>query len=205
MILRHIAAGTLLLCLATSALAHDAPRHHKWYVEVDAGEATLDHDQGFTEIDDTSTAWALRVGYRFSRFFALEGAYLDLGNFSSTYETTSVLIEQEASYDGFHLNSRVYWPIARYFELNASAGLHYTKRDSSYESNSGYAYDADDSNGGFTFGVGLAVPVNDRFEFALDYTQYLELAVPTFDFTGNPNLNDPADLYSITLGARFKF
>jgi hypothetical protein len=205
MILRQLAAGTLLLCLAASSFAQDAPRRHKWYVEADVGKSTLDHDQGFTEIDDTSTSWALRVGYRFSRYFALEGAYLDLGSFSSTYETTSVVVEQEASYDGFLLNSRVYWPVARHFELNASAGLHYHKRDSSYASSSGYAYDANDSNGGFSFGVGVAVPVNDRFEIALDYAQYLELAVPTFDFSGNPNLNDPADLYSITLGARFKF
>jgi opacity protein-like surface antigen len=203
--IRQLAAAALLPCLAATSFAQDAPHHHKWYAEADVGKATLDHDQGFTEIDDTSTSWALRVGYRFSRYFALEGAYLDLGSFSSRFESTSEVIEQEASYDGFLLNSRVYWPVARHFELTASAGLHYHERDSSYDSTSGYSYEENDSSGGFSFGVGVAVPVNDRFAITLDYTQYLELAMPTFDFSGNPNLDDPADLYSITLGARFKF
>jgi opacity protein-like surface antigen len=203
--IRQLAAAVLLPCLAASSFGQDAPRRHKWYVEADVGKSTLDHDQGFTEIDDTSSSWALRVGYRFSRYFALEGAYVDLGSFSSKFESTSVVIDQKASYDGFLLNSRVYWPVARHFELSASAGLHYNERDSSYDSNSGVAYQDNESNGGFSFGVGVAVPVNDRFEITLDYTQFLELAVPSFDFTGNPNLNDPADLYSITLGARFKF
>ena len=84
MILRHIAAGTLLLCLATSSFAQDAPRRPKWYVDFGAGEAALDHDeQGFTSLDDTSTSWSFRVGYKFSRFVALELGYIDIGDFSS--------------------------------------------------------------------------------------------------------------------------
>lgn len=204
MILRQFTAGTLLLCLATVAFAQDAPHPHKWYVAVEAGESTLDTEEGFSEVDDSSSAWGVRVGYRFSRFFALEAGYIDIGDFSSEYATTGFVVNQTASVDGVLLNSRFLWPVAQHFQLNASLGMLYHERRSTYDSTLGSSYEDNASNGGFSFGLGMAVPVNDRFEVGLDYTEYFELTVP-FNLSGNPSLNTATDTRVFSLELRFRF
>jgi OOP family OmpA-OmpF porin len=203
MILRFLAAGLSLSCLATPVLAQEAPRPHKWYVELTAGESTLDHEPGFSEIDNTSSSWSVRAGYRFTRFFALEAGYVDIGDYSSVAGTSPV-VSQTSSFDGLLLNSRFLWPVARHFQLNASAGLLYHERDTTYDSTSGFSSEDTYSNVGFSFGVGIAVPVNDRFEVGLDYTEYFELGVP-FNFSGTPSLTTESDTSVVSLALRFRF
>jgi opacity protein-like surface antigen len=214
MILRHVTAGTLLLCLATASFAQDAPRRHKWYVDLGAGEATLDHDeQGFTSLDDTSSSWSFRVGYKFSRFVALEVGYIDIGDFSSMLLPTcgaigpcSPPIFERTSIDGFLFNSRYIWPIAKHFQLNGSLGMLYHQRQSAVSSSSNMqdAYRDTYENGGFSFGLGIAVPINDHFEIGLDYTQYAELGV-AFDFSDNPSIESESDSRVYALDLRYRF
>lgn len=77
-------ATACLALTAHSAMANDAG----WYVGsgfgvVAAGYKAADFDDGSTSqtrIDDNDTAWKLFGGYRFNRYLAVEGAYVDLHN-----------------------------------------------------------------------------------------------------------------------------
>jgi len=211
MFMRHFAAGMLLCCLATASLAQQA-NPNKWYVDLGVGESTLDHEPGFTDIDDKSTSYSFRVGYKFARFFALEAGYVDVGDFSSTVVPTCSgngpcppTIYEKSSLDAFLLNSRFIWPIANHFQLNASLGALY------YQHDTWVGVDPDDlsrgsfENGSFSYGVGIAVPVNDRFEIGLDYSQYFDLGVDFNFFNQNPSIESDTDARVITLDLRFRF
>src|SRR5687767_7898130 len=91
------ATNSVFLCLAAAgACAQDPGGERKWYLGLDVGQAKLDHATAFEEesdLDDTSTAYTLRVGYQFNRYFALEGGYTDLGDFDAT--VTPVCIPEQ--------------------------------------------------------------------------------------------------------------
>jgi len=213
MILHRLAAGMLLSCLATASLAQGPARPHKWYVDLGVGESTLDHESGFTDVDDTDTSYSFRVGYKFSRFYALELGYIDIGDFRSALVPTCVSevpcgpsIYEQSSIDGILLNSRIIWPIARHFELNGSLGMLYHERKTTVTT-SNYAdvpYRDNYSNGGFSFGLGIAAPINERFEIGLDFTQYFEVGV-AFDFSDNPSIVSDSDSRVFALDLRYRF
>ena len=73
---KQLAAFAALLTFASGgALARGANDLTKWYVGLDYGEAQLDRDDdvpGLTNRDDSSDTFAIRVGYRFTSYFALE-------------------------------------------------------------------------------------------------------------------------------------
>jgi opacity protein-like surface antigen len=85
-VVRSILA-TLIALLANPAFAQDAPKT-KWYVSADIGSAKM----GLSEFtfgrpvapqDRKSSAFRVRSGYQFVRFFALEASYTDLGSYST--------------------------------------------------------------------------------------------------------------------------
>jgi hypothetical protein len=85
----------LLTVASSSAMAADAG----WYAGASVGQAKPDIDTGELDaavvsafaaagapvisrssmFDNTDTSYSLDVGYRFSPYFALNGAYVDLG------------------------------------------------------------------------------------------------------------------------------
>ena len=210
MFVRHLAAALLLWSLATASLAQQASQPHKWYVDLGVGESTLDHESGFTEVDDRDTSYSLRIGYRFTRFFALEAGYIDIGDFSSSIIPSCGAgpcppsIRESSSIDGWLLNSRFIWPVARHFQLNASLGALYPQRNTTVAVTPGDTYGDSYENGGFSYGFGVAVPINDRFEIGLDFTQYFELGFG-FDFSSTPSIQSDSDARVIALDLRLRF
>src|SRR5687767_9551926 len=89
-----IAGG--LLALAAPLLVHAGgaapqPSTSKFYVGAGLGKATAKdwcHEPalaaGAARCDDKDTTWRLLAGYQFSRHFAIEGGYHDLGKLQAT-------------------------------------------------------------------------------------------------------------------------
>jgi opacity protein-like surface antigen len=80
----RVALGSLMICAATTGAAKDSG----WYGGADFGVAEYPADANLRfgpltliggEADDTDFAWSIRGGYRFSRYFAVEGGYVDFG------------------------------------------------------------------------------------------------------------------------------
>ena len=97
-----------LLFLA-GACAQAQGTDHKWYVSLDVGQSKLDgNSAGYSNVDDSSSAYAVRFGYRFVPWFALEGGYTDIGNFSSHHRADLPRRRTlRAHIYGTHFNSRL--------------------------------------------------------------------------------------------------
>ena len=169
-----------------------AQQPRKWYAGLDIGQTQLNRaggeDVDLSGLDDKSASWTLLAGYRFSRFFALEAGYTDLGEFSDQ--------DFSSSTRGILINSRGILPIGKHFELDLSFGLVWMKRELTFGSVS------DDVSGTTgKVGIGFAVPVNERLAFNFGYSQYLDFSL---------GFDDDFDLYvddtsEYSLGVRWKF
>ncbi|HEV8444856.1 MAG TPA: outer membrane beta-barrel protein [Steroidobacteraceae bacterium] len=201
-----------LLALAGAAGAQGAD--HKWYVGLDLGQSKFTGDQirDYSKVDDHSSAYTLKAGYRFVPWFALEGGYTDLGEFSgdlilfcpAVVGVTCPAIHQKSSLHGLLVNAVGIWPVAEHFQLNASLGAIYRELSVKQESDNGVAYDWTDKDTVVRFGLGMAVPVNPRFEIALDYVEYRDIGL-AIDMGSNATVVNDGETSVISLGVRWRF
>jgi hypothetical protein len=181
-----------ILALAMCSASAFSQQPGTWYAGLDIGQATLDRNgTNLAELDDTSVSYAVLAGYRFSRFFALEGGYTDFGDFS--------LQGTRSSSQGFMINTKGIWPIAKHFELEALLGGTFLSRDVSTSGGSSI------SASGFVpkVGIGFAVPVNERLAFNFGWTQNIDWDIgiqtdPEFEV-----FTDDTSMYA--LGVRWSF
>lgn len=77
-IARTLLFPSFVLAAATaSGAAVAASDESGWYVGASAGRSTFEYSGGF-EVDED--AWGVHGGYRFNRYFAIEGGYADQGS-----------------------------------------------------------------------------------------------------------------------------
>jgi OOP family OmpA-OmpF porin len=205
-------AALAALPFVTGAVARGAD--HKWYVGLDVGQSRLENGNfaGDTMVDDTSSAYAVRFGYRFVPWFALEGGYTDIGDFSATivpacggfgvpcapniYNTTSI--------HGFLLNAVGIWPLAEHFQLNASLGAIYRELTQSSGTSPGGNSHWSSKDTVARFGLGVAVPFNDHFEIGLDLVQYRNIGL-ALDMGSNTTVVNDGESTVASLGLRWRF
>lgn len=97
--------------------------------ELDAQNAA-DGVTSTSSVDDTATAWKLFGGYKFSRNFALEGAYANLGEFTADSVITASpwgtgTVSQKYDARTWSLTAVGVLPLANNFELFGKGGFHY--------------------------------------------------------------------------------
>ena len=157
---------------------------------VNLGAGHVSYHATFDNYDlgsEHGTAVILNAGYR-TQFIGFEAGYTDLGEFSDQDSSSSTW--------GLMVNTRGILPIGKHFELDLLFGLVWMQRDLTFGSVS------DDVSGTTgKFGIGFAVPVNERLAFNFEYNQYLDFAL---------GFDDDFDLYvddttSYSLGVRWKF
>jgi OmpA-OmpF porin, OOP family len=195
-----------VLCLAAASAYGQGSGGPGWYAGLDFGQSKLDSDSGLGgDRDDTSNTWSLRAGYRFTRFFALEAGYIDMGDFSESFTGPCVGCGGigRTSIDGFLVNAIGKWPVAEHFHLKGVLGATYRELEASFEG-SGVRNQWSESTTIFSFGVGVAIPINERFEVDVDYTHYREIGL---GLTVGSSLGviDNAESNLVTLGLRFHF
>lgn len=178
-----------------------------WFAGIDYGEAKLDSDNfaGASNREDTSDTWSVKFGYRFNRFIAIEAGYVDVGDFSASFTGPCAGCGSTArtSIDGFLVNAIGTWPIAEHFHLKGVLGATYRDLDASYAS-SGVTNSWSESTTIFSFGAGIAVPINDHFEIDLDFTHYREIGLG-LTLGSSVGVIDDAESNLLTLGLRFFF
>lgn len=176
---------------------------HKWYAGIDVGEALLDrrseHSEQIRNADETAFSYSLMAGYRFSRYFALEAGYTDLGEFSASPDPS---VDATATSRGFMLNTKVIWPVARHLELEFLAGGFWRYTDLSVSGSVNGA----SSDHGFAsrLGFGASVPINDHFAFEFAWVNYIEFF--DFDIQLEPDFEVfSEDVSAYSLGVRWTF
>jgi len=106
---------------------------HGWYVGLDYGQSKLDRvdaNPNVVERNYSSDSFAVRLGYRFARYFSLEAGYADIGDFSASYISycspvpgvVCPVYESRTSIDGFLLNAIGTWPVTDHFHLKGVLG-----------------------------------------------------------------------------------
>jgi OOP family OmpA-OmpF porin len=185
MLYARLALATLFaFTMAQVAVAggSTAPPAHKAYVAADVGSARS--SGGFTgsESTESSTGYDLRAGYQFSRYFALEFGYTDLGGFDFEYRPACI---PEASCDvdthvemkGPFVNAVGLFPLNDHWQLKARAGFFRLKISSS-ESGLG-APDVpprfSNTNSGVSFGAAATYRVNDNIDLELSWTHFEQI------------------------------
>ena len=205
---KAIAAFALVVSSGVHAQSADKAG---WYAGIDLGRSRLgmngsDVDgalanqgvAGSSSIDNTGTAYGVNGGYRFNRYFALEGAYERLGSFDYSSNTGSDTISGKFKANALSLSGVGIYPLSPAWSVYGKAGLARTGATLEASSASG-ATPIDNSSHtgtGLLVGAGVTYDFDRAFYAKADWDRYAKVGD---DSTGS----GPIDLYMVGVGMRF--
>jgi OmpA-OmpF porin, OOP family len=193
---RPALAGTKLpvkLALLTLALAGAqiaSAAEPGWYFGANLGESEASIDDsgivarqlanGSTNIrldtKDSKTGYKVFTGYQFNRFFAIEGGYFDLGNFSyRSFTTPQAVYTGDSKVRGINADLVGILPMGERFSAFARAGLTHTDVKNKYR---GYGaarvstFGTSDRDDSYKYGLGLQYDFTDNFAMRLEAERY---------------------------------
>lgn len=138
------------------------------YVGVGLGNATLEEDFDGLNIDESTTAVRLIVGWRFNDYFGLEAGYQDFGDFEERLDIDGLPADVSLSADGFVFGARGTLPVGERFALQARLGSFFW--NGSAQINAVSVATPEDSN--LFFGTGIRFGVTEKFFLEGDWTRY---------------------------------
>ncbi|MGI2067030.1 porin family protein [Shewanella sp. MF08487] len=156
------------------------------YVGANYGYLKVDGDDDF---DDNSDVMQGLVGYKFNKYLALEGSYINFGDYGNGLAN--------AETDGYTAALKVMLPIVDRVELYAKGGQLWYSTDYDVVGFSGN----DDGEGVFV-GAGVAFKVTDRFLINAEYTWYD--ADINVDNVANGGKTD-TDFNQASIGVEYRF
>jgi OOP family OmpA-OmpF porin len=190
-----------------------------WYIGAGAGQSKANNgacsdlsgvfDPGFScSSNDTSTGWKLFAGYQFNPNFAIEGGYVDLGNFKASASGTVALVPVTANgsnkASGFSLDAVGTLPVNEEFGLIGRVGVFAWTLDSTATATSTFgppgatATESDKPSGtGLDFGIGVKYDFNSTVGVRAEWQRFMSI--------GNDNTGkSDVDLLSASLVYRFR-
>jgi len=203
-------ASALLFAIAGAANAAD---DGGWYGGLNVGQSRAEIDEpritsnllagglrttAFSD-DDRDFGYKVFGGYKFNRFFAVEGGYFDLGKFSFTANTVPLgSLSGNIKVRGINLDLVGILPITDRFSAFARAGVNYAEaRDSFSSTGAVTVLDANpkerDTN--YKFGGGLQ----------FDFTRRLGLRLEAERYRINDAVGNKGDIDLISLGLIYRF
>jgi len=207
-------SGTLCLAVLAAvaspcALADEAG----WYLGGNVGQsrATIDNERiiggllaaGFatTSIDDNDRELGYKLfgGYQFSRYFALEGGYFDLGEFGFTATTSPPgTLDGDMRLRGVNLDALGILPFTDRFSAFARVGVNYAEAKDHFSGSGSVIVpdpDRDERATNYKFGLGLQYDITEALGLRAEAERYR-----INDAVGNKG---DIDLFSIGLVYRF--
>jgi opacity protein-like surface antigen len=173
--------ATMLVALPAMAQAQSG-----WYAGLDVGAARSD-----TEIDEyvlfgdttarnsgSSTGMRLHGGYQFGRFFGLDVAYVDFGQFENHFDPDDCPFgapgpcpfDVRTSISGFIFSLVGILPMGEHWFGDARLGVGELKVKTNEIG--GENLDGNSSSATFQFGLGAGYRYNEHWSFRLDYSTY---------------------------------
>lgn len=136
-------------------------------VQIDDIDQT---DNAIERLDDDDAAWKAFVGYRFTRFVAVEAAYMDLGKPNGRSSATGSSGDYRVRIKGFApyvIGTLPLGPV----ELYGKAGYYFYDADVRFDFDDPLAPDVDSSKSDedFIYGVGIGATFFDRLNARLEY------------------------------------
>ncbi|HYL22898.1 MAG TPA: porin family protein [Burkholderiales bacterium] len=182
-----------------------------WYAGLDLGRSRLGMNGGdvdgalanqgiasATSLDQTDTAFGVNGGYRFNRYFALEGAYARLGSFDYSAPTGTDTIDGKFKASALSLAGVGIYPLSAQWSLYGKAGLARTdaKLEASSESGATPTENTSHTGTGLLVGAGVTYDFDGGFFAKAGWDRYSKVGDST---TGS----GPIDLYLLGVGMRF--
>lgn len=165
------ASGTL--CLATLAAVASpcvmAADHVGWYGGANVGSSKADIDDeeitrsqsgaGFTTTDDdySDLGYKLFGGYQFSRHFAMEAGYFDLGEFDYTATSGAGSLSSNMQFKGVNLDFIGIAPITERFSAFGRLGANYAESKTAYSSTGAVATPSSEKERDWNPKIGLGL------------------------------------------------
>jgi len=173
-----ILVGMLMLC-STATLAGP------FYIGASAAKTDLEVDNLGDSFDLSDTTYKVFVGYRFIKYFGLEGGYVDFGNSSDVGSGIDLSVDATA-WDLFVVGILL---IGKYFELFGKYG--YFQWDRHAEASGIVISEEDESGNNPVYGAGMAFVFGEHFGVRLEYERY--------------KMSDVENLSQQSLGFEFRF
>ena len=213
---KALIGSSLLIALAAPACAQT----QGWYIGGGIGQSKANNAGGCSDLsgvfdpgfsctsNDTSTGWRLFAGYQLNDHFALEGGYVDLGDFKISANGTVLLNPATASgsdkASGFSFDVVGTLPINEQFGLLGRIGVFaWTLDASATATRSGGIPNPTVSVSDKPTGTSLDFGVGVKYDFYKDLGVRAEYQ--RFQSVGNDNTGkSDIDLISASLVYRFK-
>ena len=109
--IRQLLSAAVVAAMCASTIPFASAAERTGYAGVGVGRSSLD-ESGF----DDDTGYKIFGGYQFNKHVAFEGAYIDLGNFTSSSSSS-------VSVNGFQATALGMVPIGQKFRVFGKAGL----------------------------------------------------------------------------------
>ena len=152
-----------------------------------------------TGADDSDTGFKLHAGYRFGDYLAVEGGYVEFGDFTTASDIgggNPGRIESTLSIDGFFLTGVGGYPVSADFFVYGKAGVIFWDASATSRaelaSGSGSAGTSDDGTD-LTYGIGASYRIGEGVSVRLDWDHY--------DISGDTDTD--VDLVSVGLQIGF--
>ena len=168
-----ITAALLLAGLAASAAAQ-ADEESGFYAGAGIGvfDVRIDNfddiDETIDDYDSDDTAWKVFGGWRMTKYFAAEVAYVNLG---SPDDEILPDLNLTTETDGFAPYLVGTFPIGDWFEVFAKAGYYWYETEVEVDTPIGSASDSE-SDSTFTWAAGMGVTFFEHFNVRLEYEQF---------------------------------
>lgn len=208
------ASGTLgLVVLAGIVSAPAAADDSGWYVGANIGQsnAKIDDEKitsgllgaGFTTTsiadDERDLGYKLFGGYQFNRYFALEGGYVDLGQFGFTATTAPPgTLSGNIRLKGLNLDAVGILPLTERFSAFGRIGVNYAEAKDSF-SGTGFVnvMNPDESKRAANYKVGLGLQY--------DFTKTLGMRAEAERYRVNDAIGSKGDIDLFSLGLVYRF
>jgi OmpA-OmpF porin, OOP family len=209
-----IAAGVM-----APAVAEDKPS--KLYASLDVGNArngVSDYVLG-TELpgaDRESTAFRVRGGYQFMRFFAMEAGYVDLGSYradvhldcsSAPYIFCGPDFSATTDLHAWHVSAVATYSFDDRLNVRAQMGWMWRTAKTRFTPVSADAYSTSDGQLLPTFGVGVGFSITPHLETYAEWNKFVgddpEFGVSSVSDGGT--ISDESDIEAFSLGVRWRF
>lgn len=212
------ALGAALILAFTVAPGAFAADEKGWYMGGSVGQSKVSIDKGATEAaftsggfatasatsDETDTAWKLFGGYQFTKNWAVEIAYVDLGTASVNIATTGTTAQYkaEASGKGWSFagvgTATVSDTLGVFGKLGAfNWELDYTCGKVSGTGNPCTTPSASPSGTDLVYGIGMKYNFTKQTGLRVEWEQYKNI--------GDKNKTGESDVDLISVGIQFKF
>ncbi len=197
--MRHVTSrvATALLLAAASVPAMAQYDSVGVYAFGNVGQAEIDQDNDFdapgvsSSVDDEDTAYKVGLGLQLNRYFAIEGTWVDLGEYSYKAWDNDSSLKADIEVSGFGGNLVGRLPFDYGLSLYAKAGWHALETEVSV---SGFGSEEDTETVG-SWAVGAGWEFAPQFSVVAEFERYMDV--------GEDLGADDADIDFWSIGLRY--